>query len=313
MAEISGITSSDAEAREIEELVEKEVRGGTEPSNITEQNLSPDYIYTTNQSAENFGNTPFAPLPKTRNNLNPPSAFKPYKKPKGEVGYDPEDPRDTDFCIKNPTHPRCLSSGGETFCEQNPSHPNCTDETDAYGDLGLFQEKVRYIFDPSKRSQEIKKKPVQTLYESTRDNTQLETPQVIRTECRCKDGTKVMGWLDVRSGQKDCSPCRKRVFNSPNVYKNYKTKRKTPNFSGKSVPLRKQVGVSHFGDVNLKGCQTGNASQSLEQRNKISTLNNITNIDTQDSIGGSTINTPQDPSGMPISLYDNLKTNVYGL
>ena len=79
------------------------------------------------------------------------------------------------------------------------------------------------------------------------------------------------------------------------------------------MPLRKQVGVSHFGDVNMKGCQTGNAEQTLERRNAISTLNNITNIDTKDSRGGSTITTTPNQSGMPISLYDNLKTNVYGL
>ena len=95
--------------------------------------------------------------------------------------------------------------------------------------------------------------------------------------------------------------------------KNYQTKKKTPNFSGKSVPLRKQVGVSHFGDVDMKGCQTGNAQQTLEQRNKISTLNQVTNIDTQDSIGGSNVTKPQNISGLPISLYENSNTNVYGV
>jgi len=239
------------------------------------KSLSPEYLYTTDQRPENFNNTPFDPLGRPKNDLSPANPIKPDR-PKG-VSHD----------------------------EGN---------LDDYKNLGLFSEEVRYIFDPTKRSDENKvDRPVSTLYESTRDNTQLDTPQVIRTECLCKDGTKRMGWLDIRSGQKDCSPCKKSVFNNPNIYKNYKTKRSTPNFSGKSVPLRKQVGVSHFGDVNMKGCQTGNAEQTLERRNAVSTLNNITNIDTQDSIGGSTITAPQNVSGVPISLYDNLKSNVYGL
>ena len=278
------------------------------PSNITEQPLTPEYIYKTNQSVEDFGNTPFKPLPKTKNDLAPPSPFKPQKFRKNYgVG-------DKNYCIENPTSPQCLDSTGSTFCDENPSHKNCNDETNDYQELGLFAEEVRYIFDPAKRSDEnVRKKPVSTLYESKMDDTQTDVPKTIRTKCRCKDGSTKMGWLDIRSGQKDCSPCKKTVFSSPNPYKNYKTKRSTPNFSGKSVPLRKQVGVSHFGDVNMKGCKTGNAEQSLERRNKISTLNNITNIDTKDSIGGSTITAPENTSGMPISLYDNLKTNVYGL
>ena len=283
--------------------------GTTNPEAVVEQELSPEYIYTTNQSVEDFGQLPFKPLKKSRNDLSPPSPFKPKKKRKIDGAVD----QAYDFCMKNPAHIKCTGNYNE-YCAKYPSDPRCHDEVDDYKDLGLFQEEVRYIFDPTKRSDENKvDKPVSTLYESTRDNTQLDTPQVIRTECLCKDGTKRMGWLDIRSGQKDCSPCKKSVFNNPNIYKNYKTKRSTPNFSGKSVPLRKQVGVSHFGDVNMKGCQTGNAEQTLERRNAVSTLNNITNIDTQDSIGGSTITAPQNVSGMPISLYDNLKSNVYGL
>jgi len=270
--DISDVAPSDFEEAREEEIVERDVRGSTTPSKITEQELSPEYIYKTKQSVEDFNNTPFAPIPKTRNTLAPPSAFKPTS--------------------------------------QSIPH----DEKNEYQDLGLFREEVRYIFDPAKRSDEkVTKKPVSTLYESKMDDTQLDVGKVIRTECRCKDGSTRMGWLDVRSGQKDCSPCKNTVFSSPNPYKNYQTKKNTPNFSGKSVPLRKQVGVSHFGDVNMKGCQTGNAEQTLEERNRISTLNNITNIDTEDSIGGSKITVRQNDHGLPISLYDNLKTNVYGL
>lgn len=290
--------SYDSDGGKLERDAEIEATKQTNPSNITEQTLSPEYIYTTNQKPEDFGDLPFKPLPKTRNTLAPPSGY--IAKEKRKVV-------ETDYTGTTQVNQN-------SYCANNPTDPRCHDEKDAYQELGLFQEEVRYIFDPTERSKPNRAKTsVQTLYESTRDNTQLDAGQVIRTECLCKDGTKRMGWLDVRSGQKDCSPCKKKVFSSPNPYKNYKTKRSTPNFSGKSVPLRKQVGVSHFGDVNMKGCQTGNASQSLEQRNKISTLNNITNIDTQDSIGGSTITAPQNQSGLPISLYDNLKTNVYGL
>tara|TARA_R100001463_G_scaffold6007_2_gene19992 strand:+ start:1471 stop:2472 length:1002 start_codon:yes stop_codon:yes gene_type:complete len=285
--------------------------GTSNPSAIVEQELSPEYIYATNQNVEDFNNLPFKPIKTSRNNLAPPSAFKPKKKRK--IKNEPINEAFAEFCKKYPHSERC---GGDfnAYCDANPSDPRCHDEQDEYKDLGFFQEQVRHIFDPNERSEQNKiKKPVSTLYESTRDNTQLDAGQVIRTECLCKDGTKRMGWLDVRSGQKDCSPCKKSVFNSPNIYKNYKTKRSQPTFSGKSVPLRKQVGVSHFGDVNMKGCQTGNAEQTTERRNAISTLNNITNIDTRDSIGGSTITAPQNNSGLPISLYDNLKSNVYGL
>jgi hypothetical protein len=306
MASESPSTPAESPAREVS--VEKKVRGGYNPSNITEQELTPEYVYATNQSVEDFNNTPFQPFPTTKNDLSPPSPFKPRKMPKNYgIG-------DSDYCANNPTSAECLDSEGNSFCDQNPNHPNCHDERNDYQELGLFAEQVRYIFDPAKRSDEnVRKKSVSTLYETKMDDTQTDVPQTIRTECRCKDGTKKMGWLDIRSGQKDCSSCNEARFNSPNPYKNYKTKRSTPNFSGKSVPLRKQVGVSHFGDVEMKGCQTGNAAQSLEQRNKISTLNNVTNVDTQDSIGGSTITVPENTSGMPISLYDNLKTNVYGL
>lgn len=264
----------DARERRDQEVLEQRIAKTRTPEKVTpieEQSLSPEYIYKTNQDVEDFNETPFEPIPKTRNTLSPPTPFKPQ----------------------------------DTVIHE---------EKNEYKDLGLFQEQVRYIFDPAERSdQNVVKKPVSSLYESKMDDTQTDVPKVIRTKCKCKDGSTVMGYLDVRSGQKDCSPCSKKVFNNPNPYKNYQTKKKTPNFSGKSVPLRKQVGVSHFGDVDMKGCQTGNAQQTLEQRNKISTLNQVTNIDTQDSIGGSNVTKPQNISGLPISLYENSNTNVYGV
>ena len=89
------------------------------------------------------------------------------------------------------------------------------------------------------------------------------------------------------------------------------TKKRKPDFSGKKVPLRKQVGVSHFGDVNMKGCQTGNAEQSLESVNAVSTLNKVINVDTLDSRGGANITQPTNTTGLPITMYDNSPTNVY--
>lgn len=252
------------------------------------KSLSPEgvYSYETDTNPENFGDVPFDHINKPKNDLSPPSPFIPRSN---------------------------LEISNSGFCKKNPSDPRCTDENDPYTELGLFQESVRYIFNPDNRVQKVQKKPVATLYESKRDDTQLDVQKVVRTECKCKDGSIVMGYLDTRTGQKDCSPCRKTNFSSPSIYKNYKTKKKRPNFDGKQVPLRKQVGVSSFGDVNMKGCQTGNAEQSLERVNASATLNRVINTDTLDSVGGTKVTEPKSLSGMPISLYDNCNTNVYGI
>ena len=248
--------------------------------------LSPEYIYTTPTNVEDFGEVPFEPINKQRNNLSPPTPFKPSK------------PKKT----------------SDSYCLENPDDPRCNDEKDPYTDLGLFSEKIRYIFDPTKRSDERQtKKPVSTLHESTRDNTQLEPSRIVRSECRCKDGRVVLGYLDTQSGQKDCSPCNNTGYSNPSIYKNYKTKKRKPEFRDKKVPLRKQVGVSHFGDVNMKGCQTGNAEQSLEKVNAVSTLNKVINVDTIDSRGGANITRSQNNSGLPITMYDDKPMNVYGV
>ena len=273
------------------------------------KSLSPEgvYSYETDTNPENFGDVPFDHVYRPKNDLSPPSPFIPRSNTKPKPTN-----AELDFCAKFPQDPRCtkvLSS----YCKENPSDPKCNDEQDDYKSLGLFQESVRYIFDPENRIQKVQKKPVKTLYESKRDDTQLDVQKVVRTECRCKDGSIVMGYLDTRTGQKDCSPCRKTNFSSPSIYKNYKTKKKRPNFDGKQVPLRKQVGVSSFGDVNMKGCQTGNAEQSLERVNASATLNRVINTDTLDSVGGTKVTEPKSLSGMPISLYDNCNTNVYGI
>lgn len=280
-----------------------------ESSNEEIKSLSPEgvYSYETDTNPENFGDVSFDPINKPRNNLSPPSPFIPRSNKK----LKPTNP-ELDFCAKFPQDSRCtnvLSS----YCQENPSDPKCNDEQDDYKSLGLFQESVRYIFDPENRIQKVKNKPVGTLYEKKQDDTQMQVGKVIRSECRCKDGSVVLGYLDTRTGQKDCSPCKKSVFSSPNIYKNYQTKKKTPNFQGKQVPLREQVGVSNFGDVNMKGCETGNARQSLESVNASATLNKVINKDTLDSVGGTKVTEPKSLSGMPISLYDGLSTNVYGI
>ena len=268
-------------------------------SNVTTKPLSPDtYTYTTDRSVETFANVPFSQPITPRNNLAPASNFQPQTQ--GDTTLPP---------------PPVSTSGHSTrFCEQYPNDPRCHDEQNPYQALGLFAEEVKYIFDPSTRSQVNQTtKPISSLYEQGRDDTQLDVGKVVRTECRCKDGSVVMGYLDTRTGQKDCSPCKKSVFNSPNIYKNYKTDKVKPIFSDKKLPIREQVGVSHFGDVNMKGCQTGNANQSLEKVNAVSTLNKVVNIDTVDSVGGANITAKQNNTGMPISMYDNDPTNIYGV
>ena len=285
----------------------KAIGNAREEENI--KSLSPEgvYSYETDTKPENFGDVSFDPINKPRNNLSPPSPFIPKPRDKAPISEN-----DKKFCAEFPQDPRC-SAISTNFCKENPDHRGCNDENDDYSTLGLFQESVRYIFNPDNRIQKVKDKPVGTLYEKKQDDTQMKVGKVIRSECRCKDGSVVLGYLDTRSGQKDCSPCKKSVFNSPNIYKNYQTKKKTPNFQGKQVPLREQVGVSNFGDVNMKGCETGNSRQTTERVNASATLNKIINTDTLDSVGGTSVTEPQSLSGMPISLYDNLTTNVYGI
>ena len=261
------------------------------------QELVPEYIYHTDQSVENFNQKSLQP----RNNLSPPEPFIPSKPPAPTP--DPQNPATYEWCKKHPEDPRC------------------NDERDPYNDLALFEETQKSMFDPVLRSDEITTKYVQTKYESKQDDTQFDPPTIIRQECRCKDGTITLGYLDTTTGQRDCSPCnsKKRAYSNPSIYKNYKTKKPQTNFSNKQVPLRKQVGVSHFGDINLKGCTNGTSTRSIEVTNQNATLNKVTNTDTPDSVGGSKVTTDAVPirtkTGVPTgcSLYDGCDTNVYGV
>lgn len=291
------------------------------------RNLNPELIYTTNQKAEDFNKVPFSRAYRGKRNFNPPSPYKPNKPRKNDSGvtgssaYCIKYPDDIacreykklqTFCEKNPNNPECKDP--DLFCTANPDHPRCHDENNVYQAFGVFEERVRDVFDPEKRAKKVNEKPVQNLYESKQDDIQFETPRVIRSECRCKDGRIVLGYLNTRTGQKDCSPCNAQGFSNPSIYKNYRTKRQTKRqITDVNVPLRKQIGVSRFGDVNLKGCQTGNNNKSIEKINASATLNKVINTDTIDSRGGSIITAPQKLQGLPITLYDNASTNIYGV
>jgi hypothetical protein len=284
------------------------------------------YTYKTDKAVESFKNTPYRPPIKARNDLSPASV---YIEPTGSLQA--EQNRELEkFCKQNPTHPRCFGSGDPRSNgsqggdpRSNGSQggdPRSSDESNPYQELGIFSEEVKNIFTPEGRDLNIEKgltnKPVQNLYESTRDNTQLTKSPVVRTECKCSDGKVVLGYLDTRSGQKDCSPCNEKQYNrsTPNAYKNYKTK-KTRRPAQKPTNLRNQVGVSTFGDVNMKGCQTGNNDRSsIKKMEAGANLNNV--ISTKQSRGqkvnpNSAI--PINPSQSAFSIYDDCNMDIYGI
>lgn len=275
------------------------------------------YTYKTDKAVESFKNTPYRPPIKSRNDLSPASV---YIEPSGSLQA--EEQRDLEkFCRANPTHPDCFSGGDpRSTGGQGDPRSGGSDETNPYQELGIFSEEVKNIFTPEGRDLNIEKgltdKPIQNLYESTRDNTQLTKSPVVRTECKCKDGRVVLGYLDTRSGQKDCSPCNEKQYNrsTPNPYKNYKTKKRRP-ATQKPTNLRNQIGVSTFGDVNMKGCQTGNNDRSsIKKMEAGASLNNV--ISTKQSRGqkvnpNSAI--PINPSQSAFSIYDDCNMDIYGI
>jgi len=273
----------------------------TSPS-VTTKPLTPEYIYTTDLSVENFGVQKKKPaLPK--NNLSPPTPYIPHNelKPKKLKSDDFLDPLD----IK-----------GKSFCIENPHDARCHDEKDAYKSLGLFTETESTIFNPEQRSDKITHEPVHSLYEQGRDDTQLDVKKVSRTECRCKDGSITLGYYDNTTGQKDCSSCNERTkgYSNPSPYKNYVTKKRRSAFTDQKIPLSKQVGVSNFGKVKLKEDCNKSATRSIQGMNKAATLNKVINRDTVNNVGGSDITDPS-KSGLPVgcTLYDSCNTNVYGI
>jgi len=290
------------------------VSGGTGSSYIPEttSSLSPDnrgykatgtYIYKTDEYVEKFGKTKYEPPIRPKNNLQPAGQ---YIQPQQSAEIEKEREIKA-YCKRNPSDPKCQD-------RPQPAH----DEQNIYQELGVFSEAVKDIFEPESRMKVQKKKkterPVGTLYQQNSDNIQLTEAKVVRSECRCKDGRVVLGYLNTRSGQKDCSACDQKEFKSPNIYKNYKTKRQRV-FSDKPAKLRQQIGVSTFGDVDMKGCQTQQTSpKQIKNINANKNLNQV--ISTTQSRGQrvTTPNaTPINPSKRAFSIYDNCNTNIYGI
>ena len=248
----------------------------------TTENLSPDrYTYITDTKSEKFKDVPYMPVSKQKWDLSPPATFS--------------------------------QTQTSQFCSDYPDHPNCHDEYNPHQELGFFSDENIDIFIPEKRGKNTKEKPINNLYEQKQDNTQLDVPQVQKTKCKCKNGKIVVGYINMRNGQKDCSNCNKKRTSYPNAYKNYRTKSKTRKTDIKK-PLREQVGVSHFGDVNMKGCsvKSGTDRASLSKN----TLNKVVNISDNNNPKGSVItqklnNKPLVPDGL--SIYKNCSMDIYGI
>ena len=267
------------------------------------------YTYKTDKAVESFGTVPYSPPIQPKSDLSPSSV---YVEPSGSLQAEKE--REfKKFCKANPTNPKCFrGSQNQTMATSDESNP--------YQELGIFSEEVKDIFTPEGRDRILKKNTtdtdIQNMYESTRDNVQLTQSPVVRTECQCKDGRVVLGYLDTRSGSKDCSPCNTKSYttSTPNAYKNYQTKKKKV-WQDRKVPLRKQTGVSTFGDVNMKGCQTGGSDyKKIEKIDSQKNLNQI--LSTKQSRGVKTNpNTPQsvNPSQSAFSIYDDCNVDIYGI
>ena len=126
-----------------------------------------------------------------------------------------------------------------------------------------------------------------------------------------------MGYLDTRSGSKDCSACDQKVIkkSTPNAYKNYKTK-KVKAWTEKPVNVRNEmIGVSTLGDVDMKGCQTGAKDRATIKRIEATkSLNSV--VSTKES-RGSRVNPNTsvaiNPSKSAFSIYDDCNMNIYGI
>ena len=281
---------------------DSEIPIGSETTTTTEGSLSPDtYVYTTPSDVENFGSLPYNPPNMPKHNLDPPPST---IESKGDR-----------FCksAKNQNNPYCKNP--KRFCTQYPNHALRHDESDPYKAYGFFTDVDPNVFIPELRNPVRKenKKPINNLYETKQDNIQLDVPNVQITKCRCKDGRVVRGYVNMRNGQKDCSNCQTKKTSYPNAYKNYKTKPKVsmPR-TDIHQPLRKQVGVSHFGDVNMKGCsvETKTGRTTMAEN----TLNRVVNI-SNDAPVGSTITQTNTTRAVPkgYSLYDDCPNNVFGV
>ena len=269
------------------------------------RSLSPDqYVYTTPQDVEDFSNVPYNPPNLPNNNLSPPTLGS---------GNESEGEK---FCSreKNKNHRYCQNPS--SFCEKNPRHRLCHEEHNPYQQYGFFIDENKNMFVPELRNPVRKnvKKPINNIYEDKLDDVQLDVPNVKITKCRCKNGRVVQGYINMRNGQKDCSNCTKQRKSYPNSYKNYRTKPKVNKpRTDIAQPLREQVGVSHFGDVNMKGCKV--ETQSDRRTLAQNTLNKVVNISNTPPSGSvitqNTNNKPCVPDGL--SIYNNCRTDVYGI
>lgn len=275
---------------------------GTPSSSSEVRRLSPEaYVYTTPSDVEDFSNVPYSPPTMPKNDLSP---VTPITMDKGER-----------FCSqkKNKGHKFC--SNAKRFCEKNPNHRLCHDEENPYQELGFFSDTNPNIFNPELRNpaRTKTKKPINNLYENKQDDIQLDTPNVRITKCRCKNGSVVQGYINMRNGQKDCSNCNKKRTSYPNAYKNYKTKPKVHQpRTDIAQPLRKQVGVSHFGDVNMKGCNVETQTSRTDMaKNTLNRVVNTSNPPPKGSVITTKNTSPCVPDGY--SIYDNCPTDIYGV
>lgn len=295
---------------------------------ISEGSLSPDdrgyqatgtYVYSTDQAAESFSDVPYnQPIP-TKNDLSPPSS---YIEPQGSE-YKRELAILKKECEKSGRTGRACVKLKHFLTQHNQGTSGSTtsttikvhEENNPYQQLGIFAATNTELFRPEARMEKIqankRKKPIQTLYEGKQDNVQLTKSPVIRSECKCADGRVVLGYLDTRNGQKDCSPCTEKKFSNPNIYKNYATKKPTP-IIDKPVNLDKQIGVSNFGSVNMKGCQTGADRVKVEKMDANKTLNKVISTIQERGLKVTTKDaTPVNPKEGSFSIYDNCNMNIY--
>lgn len=281
----------------ISDIPASDISSGTEV-----KSLSPDaYVYTTPSDVEKFGNVPYNPPNMPKNNLSPPSDI---NLEKGEI-----------FCgqKKNQGHTYCKNP--KTFCDKNPKHRLCHEEDNPYQEYGFFADENKDMFVPELRNPVRKdvKKPLNNIYEEKLDDVQFDVPNVRMTQCKCKNGSVVQGYINMRNGQKDCSNCKNQRKSYPNAYKNYKTMPKvhTPR-TDMQQPLRKQVGVSHFGDVNMRGCSVAtDTNRTTLAENTLNRVVNTSNAPPKGSVITQKNTSPCMPKGY--SLYDNCPMDIYGV
>ena len=236
--------------------------------------------------------SPFSPenytTPKTTSETIPSSVIPDLSLNSNSDNYDPK--HHDEYCLKNPRSKYCKS-----------------DEIDEYNGLGIFngdselEETLEAYTNPATINSSVV-----DIYKKTDDDDQLKPPTYKKTKCKCKDGSIVEGLINLKTGKKDCSPCKKSK-KAPNPYNREQPKqRKIDN-----RPLRQQVGVSNFGDVQLKGVITSknDNAQTISRR----TLNNVIALDNNAPKGKRVSQKNNSDNNLPISAYDDVSYNIYGI